>query len=695
VLIDNLPLCLDDASVCARVNAAPSDDAATGHSATPLARDLRVVLRVPQAARGLAPAEDEALEAVVREEATLRATIDDIEEEIDDLAALEILPRASRGTREPPAASPTTGRLALLELRAERQRELTRERDALRRSLREVERRHVELADRQRREVTAKRAAEHELRKALLVHLDATAVTVPRVTLEIDYMVPGASWAPSYTMRMDPQLRRFTLAMRALVAQHSGEDWSAVALTLSTADAERREELPELSSLRIGRRRVAPLPRGFREPPSGAAELFADYDRAIEALAPAPKGKPLFGDADDLPLDQTASLRTPTRLQAAFVAGVAGGGVTKPAAAPQQAVDAVAPVSSAAPPPPGLGLAEELLARAAPAKRKRALFDLALPEGALDGRVRLEQKADVASPPRETPLFDYGKLRLAPAHESGRGQLVLADERTLYLELVVHHERVVAEGALDAIADERRRAERIDATRLPPRHRLAWSDAYAYAYTCEARLDVPSDGNFHSLPVVASEGRAALSYVVVPRESTDAFRVARLANPLPAPLLAGPVDVYVGEHFLMTTDATFTVPGGELSLGLGVEQGIKVARNARFQEQSTGIIGGSLSLEHDVTIDVANQTGQRADLEIRERMPVVNEGEDDIKIELRRVEPEWEPFDPFPSRAEQSSLRGGRRWRLSLDGGERRRLYLAYAVRIAAKHELVGGNRRE
>jgi hypothetical protein len=59
------------------------------------------------------------------------------------------------------------------------------------------------------------------------------------------------------------------------------------------------------------------------------------------------------------------------------------------------------------------------------------------------------------------------------------------------------------------------------------------------------------------------------------------------------------------------------------------------------------------------------------------------------------VEPDWEPFEPFPSDAGVEPLRGGYCWRLSLERGQKKSLRAAYAVKIAAKHELIGGNRRE
>ena len=65
--------------------------------------------------------------------------------------------------------------------------------------------------------------------------------------------------------------------------------------------------------------------------------------------------------------------------------------------------------------------------------------------------------------------------------------------------------------------------------------------------------------------------------------------------------------------------------------------------------------------------------------------------EDDIRVEEGAIDPPWEVWEPD----DQPDLEGGRRWQLAIPPSEKRTLSAAYAIRIASKHELVGGNRRE
>jgi uncharacterized protein (TIGR02231 family) len=56
-----------------------------------------------------------------------------------------------------------------------------------------------------------------------------------RAVVEVEYLVGGATWRPVYDLRAGQDLTSVALAYRAVVSQRSGEDWSDVDLTLSTA----------------------------------------------------------------------------------------------------------------------------------------------------------------------------------------------------------------------------------------------------------------------------------------------------------------------------------------------------------------------------------------------------------------------------------------------------------------------------
>ena len=83
------------------------------------------------------------------------------------------------------------------------------------------------------------------------------------------------------------------------------------------------------------------------------------------------------------------------------------------------------------------------------------------------------------------------------------------------------------------------------------------------------------------------------------------------------------------------------------------------------------------------------------DLEVRERLPVKREGDDDVEILPGKVDPPWERWTPDAGAPRAQRLRGAYRWKLAVPAGAKKKLEARYEIKIASKLELVGGNRRE
>ncbi len=244
------------------------------------------------------------------------------------------------------------------------------------------------------------------------------------------------------------------------------------------------------------------------------------------------------------------------------------------------------------------------------------------------------------------------------------------------------------------VVDEATRAARRLAA-PPAATATGWDTAFDFAFEADGAVDVPSDGEWHGLAMTSAAAPSQLRHVVVPREVTDVFRIAELTSPFDAPLLPGPMDVYDGRDFVLTTPLAWVAPRGAITLGLGVDPRVKVTRNVDYREEAAGMLRGSLRLAHEVQLTAENLGPQPIDLEVRERVPVAVEGDDDVTVTVEAATPPWEPWQPEPGAAHAARLRGGHRWRLTLAPDERRELTATYAIKIAGKHELVGGNRRE
>lgn len=85
------------------------------------------------------------------------------------------------------------------------------------------------------------------------VRIDLAADAGARATFRVSYTVRGARWAPMYDARLDSGTRdrkpALELIRRAEVVQQTGEDWSDVALSVSTVRTAKGGSAPELPAL--------------------------------------------------------------------------------------------------------------------------------------------------------------------------------------------------------------------------------------------------------------------------------------------------------------------------------------------------------------------------------------------------------------------------------------------------------------
>jgi len=571
----------------------------------------------------------------------------------------------------PPAwAAVVAARRTVVALRAERELALREQLAAAGHTLDEAKRALEAERDRDRRSGSARAAKLHELRKHVDLELVSTGAGDVKIWLE--YQVGAARWAPSYVVRLDGD--RAVVEVRAVVAQDSGEAWIGVPLRLSTAEPERFSQLPELHAQRIGRRQQEPAKLGFRAPPVGAAALYADYDRGLERTATISKPKPMPA-RDSFESDEMYVGPAPEQPMRSAYGGLANenwdeeSSRAKDAFATDMRQMPMAQAMPAAPPPPAPAMA-------APELKKRASGAPRRPTEGGGGGVA-DQKSIAREP---VARLDYGNLRMAPPASPSRGTLVPADRDPWAMKI---------EG------DVTTAHARLVALPLPPGCIADWSHAYDYAFATDGAVDVKSDGAWHSIAVTSRSSTAKLRHVSVPREQADVFRMAAIANPFVGPLLPGPIDIYDHGRFLVTSEVDYTPPGATVEIGLGVDAAIKIARNTEYREEAAGMLRGALRLHHAITIDVDNLSGRAIEIEVRERIPVTRDGDDEVEVTLKQIEPTWERWTPEADGPHERRLRGGYRWRVNVPAGQKKRMRAGYEVKIAGKLELVGGNRRE
>jgi len=497
--------------------------------------------------------------------------------------------------------------------------------------------------------------------------------------LDVTYAVAAARWWPVYTLRIRDQARHATWLAEALVAQRSGEDWTGVRLALSTADLLFDARLPELPSLRLGRAQPAPR-KGYRAAPKGLDRMFEGYDRSLagqelrlQAPAPPREEAETYGAlllSESLSDDEGGYEAEESPKYDLAPQGHARGGEPKGGRARGTPL-----VAAAAMPMPPMPM---------PARKSAGVLS-SLAGGIADGIASLgggggpggarDEAAEESTPVEpEGAWLDFDSLRVKSTHDRAhRGRLVReADGRNA-------REREQARAQIEGAAAP-----------AGARDPLVTRGMFDHRYAVEGLAEVPADALTHRVSIGQGETAPTIRWRTTPREDPQVYREADLRNPFDAPLLGGPVDVYVDGSLLAVAAIDRIDRGGTMRVGMGVEQRLRVARNARVREETVGILGGDAVVTHDVSIELSSALGAAALVEVLDRRPVTDDK--DIQIELTRSTPEHERY----TQSERgSAVRGGLAWRVIVPAGGRATVDFTYRVTLPSKNEIVGGNRRD
>jgi len=160
-------------------------------------------------------------------------------------------------------------------------------------AIREAERKQRDI-DREIARLEQDRAAKPPSK--LEVRIDLASTAPARATLKVTYAVRHARWMPLYDARLDTGAKdrkpALELVRRAEITQTTGEDWSNIALVVSTVRMARGGSAPDLSSL------IVQYPPSL-QPLSSAADAPRQRAMTAPAAVPAPANEVMAKRADE------------------------------------------------------------------------------------------------------------------------------------------------------------------------------------------------------------------------------------------------------------------------------------------------------------------------------------------------------------------------------------------------------------
>ena len=160
-------------------------------------------------------------------------------------------------------------------------------------AIRDAERKQREI-DREIARLEQDRAQKPPSKLEVRIELAAAAAT--KATLRVTYAVRNARWTPLYDARLDTGAKdrkpALELVRRAEITQNTGEDWSNVALAVSTVRTARGGNAPDLKSLIVQYPQPPrPVARGVRLAMCGAAAAPQRLLRLARGRARSPRSR--------------------------------------------------------------------------------------------------------------------------------------------------------------------------------------------------------------------------------------------------------------------------------------------------------------------------------------------------------------------------------------------------------------------
>ncbi|KAK0064422.1 protein F37C4.5 [Biomphalaria pfeifferi] len=502
--------------------------------------------------------------------------------------------------------------------------------------------RKIEAVERNLNDLRGNYNTGHENRECIVV-LDAEKED--KVYLVVSYVVMGASWIPSYDLRMFTEEGSLKISYYGLIYQNSGEDWNDVKLYLSTAEPSVGGTIPNLPMTQLAiRKPIITRPKSrslsFRKSKkmqtSRAASPFNvngyEYEQE-DSFAPqmmmrgrpemhvmeAEASKKLYED-DNNDEDRTCT----------FMANVFSNGDTMAAASMPVAV------------------AEVCLLLFEIANKHVEFFWCML-------GMRLRSSALALARRTMSPGAVGGAmLREAPEMMACSFSMDSAPRAAPMPEMAFRHVEV---------------SESTTST----------------TYEIARQSTIPSDNTEHKVTVAIIELKPTLSYLSVPKVVPHAFLQAKVVNNSLYTLLPGRSNIFLDNSFVAKAEIKAVAPKEEFECSLGVDPSIRVDYKPLNKVSSqSGLISKSNTTTYEQNIEIKNLHNYAIKIVVRDNLPRSL----DEKIKVTLLLPQIDNKHPEKNEKVKLTKSNHLEWDLDIKEMDKVDIVLKYAVEHPASEDI-------
>jgi Domain of unknown function (DUF4139)/N-terminal domain of unknown function (DUF4140) len=384
-----------------------------------------------------------------------------------------------------------------------------------------------------------------------------------RVNLTVSYIVPEASWTPSYEARVSSEDSTMQLVYTGMVRQSTQEDWSNIDLTLSTAQPITGRALPVINPWYVDF--SDNYPRNVMSRADGEASKVVIRGLAKKMQIPM-QGRTLYGGIYDAvtgdPLIGANIVVQGTSLGAA--ANIDG---------------------------------EYIIFNVIPGNNTIRVSYVGYSYVNIQNVMINEKTATRRD------------VYLSPQAITGEEVIVTAQARG-------QQSAINQQMSSNAIANVVSSSVNVESSRVE-------TQPASSIFKIASKAIIPSDNEHHKVGIAVEQLPVAMEYITIPKLNPSVFLKARAKNNTEYLFLAGPVNVFFDNSFVALSHIPLVFPQDTLSVNLGVDEGIRVERKliSRYTE-ITGTFTKSTKITYDFILTAKNLRKHAIMLSLKDQVPI-------------------------------------------------------------------------
>ena len=396
--------------------------------------------------------------------------------------------------------------------------------------------------------------------KQIIVKINASGSCSAKI--KPSYIVNNVSWYPIYDARVDSKSKQVELSFYGMIQQTTGEDWTDINLTFSTADPLSMKNLPELdpwyldinpltykSGLRNDRNETSYLAGGYTATYSQNWGLPPGTGAVTGYITDKETGEPLIGA--NIILEGTSFGSATDANGKFYIANV-------------------------------------------PVKNYRMKVSyIGYYDVPFDINV-LEKNITTVDVPLQPGNYDLAEVVVTGNRPN------IEKSSTNSMRIISGNPEVVL-----------------------PKYSDVRTKDFTTTFELNTKNSIPSDNTPHKVTISMNMLPIEFEYTSIPKILPKVYVKGKIVNNNGFPLLEGDINIFMNNEFVNKTHSSIVVPTDTLALALGIDESIKCEKTLknRFVE-SKGLFGGKNRVNYDFEIKVVNNRRTKEQITVLDQLPV-------------------------------------------------------------------------